>query len=485
MASRPARRTRPALAVLAGVVLLAGVAVLAVTLLPAFREPVCTALGAAGLPQVTSCAGVGETRAALAAGRQAAQRKAFREALGHYRAAVTIAPEHAGAQVARGEVAEILGEYGEALEAFQRAAVVTPGNGVRLRIGATADRLGRTEVALQALEGAQGPWRQHAAAGGHAAALRLAGCVPIHWASPGSLWSTCVGGARATYDTYFEASRESVPRWIFRMLVEDGKRDRALAYARERGWVHSDVEYCGRHSLPLDPETSVLLAVLTQPDRADCALAVAARVADEGGARLGRLLLVDRIEHSSRGEIREQAQHVLRYRLPDHDVPRLAEALNATGWRLQNVHDNPDEALVVFGRAVEADPRFSWPLHNIGRVYMARRDYEQARVWLERTLAVNPDHWRALYNYGVTNAHLKRWPEALAAYRRAVSISPSDARLHANIGWTLLKLGQEAEAEQSLQTALRLDPGLKAERNYFNARYGRDARGGPTPFSTR
>jgi Flp pilus assembly protein TadD len=66
-----------------------------------------------------------------------------------------------------------------------------------------------------------------------------------------------------------------------------------------------------------------------------------------------------------------------------------------------------------------------------------------------------------------------------------VSISPSDARLHANIGWTLLKLGQEAEAEQSLQTALRLDPGLKAERNYFNARYGRDARGGPTPFSTR
>src|SRR2546422_2287100 len=50
------------------------------------------------------------------------------------------------------------------------------------------------------------------------------------------------------------------------------------------------------------------------------------------------------------------------FRSPDHDVPRLAEALNATGLRLQHVHDAPDEALVVFQKAIEADPRFSWRL---------------------------------------------------------------------------------------------------------------------------
>jgi tetratricopeptide (TPR) repeat protein len=116
---------------------------------------------------------------------------------------------------------------------------------------------------------------------------------------------------------------------------------------------------------------------------------------------------------------------------------------------------------------------------------MARRDWEQARVWLGRALEVNPDHWRALYNYGVTNAGLQRWPEALAAYRRAAAISPDDAELHANIGWTLIKLGQEAEAEQELSLAVRLNPGLRAERSYLDARYGRDARRGPTPVSTR
>src|SRR5690348_17771852 len=39
----------------------------------------------------------------------------------------------------------------------------------------------------------------------------------------------------------------------------------------------------------------------------------------------------------------------------------------------------------------------------------------------------NPDHWRALYSYGVANANLKRWRDALLAYRQALAISPNDA----------------------------------------------------------
>jgi tetratricopeptide (TPR) repeat protein len=321
--------------------------------------------------------------------------------------------------------------------------------------------------------------------GAGAAAASLLACAPGNWTNLPRLWGTCVAGARASYTRGLEASRETVPRWVFRILVEEGQRARARAFARGRGWVRDDVEYCGGHALPIDDETSALLAILTQPERADCALPIAVRVADDGAARLARLMLLDRIANSPEAETREGAQYYLRYRLPDHDVPRVAEALNATGWRLQHVYDSPEEALGVFQKAIEADPRFSWPHHNIGRIYMARHDYEQARVWLERALEVNPDHWRALYNYGVTNANLHRWPEALAAYRRALAISPNDARLHANVGWTLIKLGQEADAERELQIALRLDPGLKAERNYLNARYGLDARSGPTPFSTR
>jgi Flp pilus assembly protein TadD len=85
----------------------------------------------------------------------------------------------------------------------------------------------------------------------------------------------------------------------------------------------------------------------------------------------------------------------------------------------------------------------------------------------------------------VTSTNLKRWPEALSAYRKAQAISPDDARLHANVGWTLIELGQQGEADRELQIAIRLDPGLQAERSYLNSRYGRDARSGPTPFTAR
>ncbi len=455
-------------------------------LVPFLRSPVCGALAVLALDRAApNCASVAAARAALAAGRAAAERKALRDALGHYRAAVAAAPDAAAAHAARGETAEMLGEYEEALAAFERAAALAPSIEASLHVGATADRLGRADLAVRTLEGAYGPWRRHAAKGARTAAAAFLGCAPVYWTSPGQLWTACVAGSRLAYTRTFEASREVVPRWVFRILVEEGQRERALAFARERGWLRDDVDYCGRHWLPIDDETAALLAMLTQPDRADCLLRIAVRVADDGAARLARLMLLDRVAHSPRPETRESAQYYLRYRLPDHEVPRRAEALNATGWRLQHVHGSADEALTVFQKAIEADPRFSWPHHNIGRIYMARHDYEQARVWLERALEVNPDHWRALYNYGVTNANLKRWPEALAAYRRALAISPNDAKLRANVGWTLIKLGQEAEAERELSIAVRLDPGLRAERNYLDARYGRDARSGPTPFSTR
>jgi tetratricopeptide (TPR) repeat protein len=489
MAARPARRGAWVLAVLllGGALFITLIVVAAGVPVSQFRAASCNALASVvSLDHVlSSCSGPARASRELADGHAAAHRRAFREALGHYRAAAAAAPDLPAAHVARGELAEIIGEYEEALAAFQRAAVIAPSPDASLRVGAVAERLGRVDIAVQTLESANAPWRRHAAAGARVALARFATCAPMYWTNPLRLWHTCVTGSRDAYGSSFDASRAIVPRGIFRILVEDGRREQALAFAREHGWVRDDVEYCGRHALPIDSETSALLALLTQPDRADCAVSTALHIADDGGARLARIMLIDRITRSPQAETRERAQYVLRYRLPDHNVPRLAEALNATGWRLHHLHDAADEALVVFQKAIDVDPRFSWPHHNIARIYMARADYEQARIWLERALTVNPDHWRALYNYGVTNANLKRWPDALNAYRKALAISPNDARLHANVGWTLIELGQHIEADRELQIAVRLDPSLHTERAYLNSRYGSDARSGPTPTSSR
>src|SRR5207247_2506444 len=83
--------------------------------------------------------------------------------------------------------------------------------------------LGRGDRAVQTLEGAYGPWRRHAGAGASAAATNFATCAPVSWANPARLWHMCVNGSRDAYDFSFETSRETVPRWVFRILLGEGR----------------------------------------------------------------------------------------------------------------------------------------------------------------------------------------------------------------------------------------------------------------------
>lgn len=454
--------------------------------LPRLRQPVCGLLSVVALDRISpGCADIRRVREAIARGEHDMRRRAFREALGHFRSATASASDYVPGQLARAEAAQTLGEYAEALAAYRAAATAGAPRQVAMRAADMADRLGDTDASLRWLEHARGTPDEHERVGVRMAALGATACATAGWFSPAVIWNQCVPLTRRAYAYYTEASREEVPQLVFQILIDSGRRDPALAFARERGWVREGTDYCGRHELVLHAETMGLIAMLARPDDADCLLALGARVTDDGAARLGRLMLADRVARSRSAQVRERAAAFLRYRLPEHEVPKLAESLNATGWRLQNVHERPDEALAVFQKAIAADPRFSWPYHNIGRLYMARSDNEQALAWLRKALEVNPNHWRAQFNYGVAAARLKRYPEALAAYQRALQMNPGDAHAYANIGWTLVSLGREDEAAHFMQTAVRMDASLAQEREYLNARFGRDSRGGPTAFSAR
>jgi tetratricopeptide (TPR) repeat protein len=423
---------------------------------------------------LAGCAGSREARASLDAGRRAVAAKSFREALGHFRTAVAQAPDLAAAHAARGDAAEALGEFDEAIAAYRTAVQLAPSPHTRVRMGNVAARAGQLDLAAQSLDGADGPWRQHVLVGFVVGAARMAICAPRHWPQAGRLWKVCMSDALEAGQAARASSRERVASYRFELLVEAGERDAALALARQRGWVREDGRYCEADDLPVSAATAALLAMLLQPHDADCLLPVGARTADDGLVRLGRLMLTDRRERSTSADVRARAAWVLRYRLPAADPSKLAESLNVTGWRLQHRFGQPQEAVTVFQRAIAADPSFSWPYHNIGRVYLDRGDLEQARVWLATAVEVNPNHWRAQFNLAVALHRAARHDEALVAYERAAVMNPDDADTHANIGWILVKTGRDAEGVRALQTAVRLDPDLERERQYLVDRFGRD-----------
>ncbi len=449
-------------------------------------RPWAPTLGALGL--VALLAGCGTSQqagAAVDAGRRATKQGDLLEALEHYRTATRLAPDSASAQFALGEAAETLGEFDEALSAYQAAARRSPSTRTWLRLGEMADRMGRVDVAIQSLEQAYGPWRKHASIGLEGGAVMFATCVPKVWPRVSEVWTLCLPAASRMGRASFRSSREMIPQYVFRVLVEAGRGEQALTLARARGWLRYQGDYCRAGDLPVSGETGGLLAMMLEPDRADCLALLGERLADDGLAGLGRLMLRDRAARSPRPEIRAQAEWVLRYRLPDHEVLKLAESLNVTGWHLQNRKNRPTEALAAYTKAIAADPAFSWPYNNIGRVYLSQDDNAQALIWFTKALAVNPNHLRAQFNQGFAAARLGRYDEAFAAYDRVLTMNPTDAHAHANVGWLLLKVGRQTEGLHELQVAVRLDPDLDDARRFLDAQYGRDARRGPTPFSAR
>jgi len=353
----------------------------------------------------------------LKAGRHALEQNALREALQHFRKAVATAPMSVPARAYRGSVAEMLGEFDEALEAYTEAAKLEPSATYAYLLGSLAERMGKTALALQWLKAS------------------LAGSA---------------GEGRAEY--------------LFRVLVESGDRKAALNFARSREWVREGADYCGLSVTGVSRETLALLAMLIHPGRADCLNSVGVAITDGGSARLARLIWMTVIQHTPDGAARQQAERYLRVRLPAHDVPKLAESLNGIAQRLHNRSRKPAEAIEVYKKVIAADPAFSWPYSNLGLIYYERGQLQEALRWFRRAVGVNPNHWKAQALLGAAALRLEQYEDALVAFRQAVSLNSEDWYSQALLGRLLLHFGREDEGVEALQVAVTLNPNLQQER---------------------
>jgi tetratricopeptide (TPR) repeat protein len=266
---------------------------------------------------------------------------------------------------------------------------------------------------------------------------------------------------------------------LFATLVESGDTARALDLARSRGWVREGADYCTAGSGPRDPEIRALVGMLVAPERSDCLLRVGRSLTDSGMVRLARAVLLDRSRTSANPRVRREALAFMGRRLPAHEVPKLAESLNIAGYNLQHRFGDAGGAAAAYQRAITADPKFSWPYANLGRLYMDMAQHEVALEWLRTAVKINPKHFRAYVNLGLSLQVLRRDEEAVPAYRAALELDPDDAFVHAKLGRSLLKLGRDAEGLQELQAAVRLDGSLTVEREFLVRRTAGDPRGFP------
>ncbi|MDP2603233.1 MAG: tetratricopeptide repeat protein [Deltaproteobacteria bacterium] len=360
----------------------------------------------------------------IRAGRAAYARKDFRAALGHFREAAKTSPGTIQAQQWLAYMAAVMGEADEALGAYQNAALATPSSTSNYTLAMFAGEIGETRVAVEALEKSLSYLREHN------------------------------GSAPSAKPNSYEVSQ-----YLFRVLLEDRDRKRALSFARAQGWIREGVDYCNPpSSLKLSSETAALLAMLIHPSSAQCLLQAGKDLTENADYRLARFLLADLVQYSERPEIRAQAQAYIRQRLPAHDIAKRTEWLNGVATALSTRFRLPDEALKVFRKTIETDSRFAQPYYRIAYIHWEKKNHDEAVRWFRKALSIQPEHWRATYGMGCVLADQKKYQEALAYYRKAVTLNPQDADSFYNIGRVLLEMEDYEQALPAYQRAVALDP---------------------------
>ncbi|PLZ03805.1 glycosyltransferase [Burkholderia sp. WAC0059] len=134
-----------------------------------------------------------------------------------------------------------------------------------------------------------------------------------------------------------------------------------------------------------------------------------------------------------------------------------------------------DEAARYFRHCLQHAPDHAQSLHGLAMTLMARGEYAEALVALERLCARYPLLAEAHYNRGNALGTLGRYDDEMAAYRRALELKPDFAPAQINLGVALRDLHRFDEALQQFRRVLARDPndaGARTNRAQTNLLLG-------------
>ncbi|MBM4283661.1 MAG: tetratricopeptide repeat protein [Deltaproteobacteria bacterium] len=91
---------------------------------------------------------------------------------------------------------------------------------------------------------------------------------------------------------------------------------------------------------------------------------------------------------------------------------------------------------------------------SLGEAYVQLKDYHKAVSWLNKGLAIDPQHPKSRHYLGMALAGLKRYDEAFQAFLKA----GDEAQAYNNVGVHYYQEGRYEEAAKCFQKALEIRP---------------------------
>ena len=99
-------------------------------------------------------------------------------------------------------------------------------------------------------------------------------------------------------------------------------------------------------------------------------------------------------------------------------------------------------------------------LYQQGRAAYFAEDYHAAAEMFARVVAIEPEHLRALINWGVALSRGGNPKDAIPKFEQALSRDPNHAWAKYNLGTALQRLGEHEAAVAQYQQAVALDPAI-------------------------
>jgi Flp pilus assembly protein TadD len=115
---------------------------------------------------------------------------------------------------------------------------------------------------------------------------------------------------------------------------------------------------------------------------------------------------------------------------------------------IRKKHHDAGERLLL--EAVDADPKYSAPLNDLGVLLMVKKNYQEAERVLKQALETDPKSLHALLNLGITMNHQGKYEDAIAPLREAVRLEPGLVAAHLHLGIALVETDQFAQADIEL-----------------------------------
>ena len=144
--------------------------------------------------------------------------------------------------------------------------------------------------------------------------------------------------------------------------------------------------------------------------------------------------------------------------------PKNCDALHLLGLCYHARNQN-EEALVWLEKAIEIQPGEAMFLTNAGLVTMALGVLSGAAEKFEAALLANPTYSEAYNNLALVRERQGRLMEASVLLEKVIVLNPQSAVAYSNQGNILRGLGQNSEAIAAYREAIRLAPQLAAAYN--------------------